>query len=239
MPIMIEMPVTSANVPRLDAVLVTHSDNDHYSVPTCRDLAGVTDAYHSTHYVASLMTDEGLPAHGHAIGDDFTVGAVRVEVTPADHAWQNATPGASTRIFQPEDACGFWINNTRRHHLGARRLTPDTRASPADARPRCAAIRLLRQRMALRARRRRADGERLSRHAAAAPPLGIGRRTRLPALQRRPANPAQTEQTRSASTSWPQANPSHCGLSRKPGRASPKRPRTRTLASQRPRAPRR
>ena len=109
MPIMIEMPLAAADVPRLDAILVTHSDNDHYSVPTCRDLAGVTRAYRSTKYVASLMKDEDLPGHGHDIGDDFNVGPVRVEVTPADHAWQNESPGASTRTFQLEDACGFWI----------------------------------------------------------------------------------------------------------------------------------
>jgi L-ascorbate metabolism protein UlaG (beta-lactamase superfamily) len=109
MPVMIDFPIAAETVPRLDAVLITHSDNDHYSVPTCRDLAGVTRAYHSTRYVAGLMTDLGLPAHGHDIGDHFDVGAVRVEVTPADHAWQNESPGASTRIFQPEDACGFWI----------------------------------------------------------------------------------------------------------------------------------
>lgn len=34
MPIMIEMPVTASDVPHLDAVLITHSDNDHYSIPT-------------------------------------------------------------------------------------------------------------------------------------------------------------------------------------------------------------
>jgi L-ascorbate metabolism protein UlaG (beta-lactamase superfamily) len=109
MPIMIEMPLATTDVPRLDAILVTHSDNDHYSVPTCLDLAPVTRAYHSTKYVASLMKNEGFPAYGHDIGDVFNVGAVRVEVTPADHAWQNESSGASTRIFQPEDACGFWI----------------------------------------------------------------------------------------------------------------------------------
>src|SRR5829696_5237882 len=65
MPIMIDIPIAPERVPRLDAVLVTHSDNDHYSVPTCRALAAVTPAYHSTRYVASLMRDEGLPAHGH------------------------------------------------------------------------------------------------------------------------------------------------------------------------------
>ena len=109
MPIMIELPLTASDVPRLDAVLVTHSDNDHYSVPTCRDLADVTGSYHSTQYVASLMRDEGLSSVGHDIGDTFQVGPVRVDVTPADHAWQNASPGASTRVFRDEDCCGFWL----------------------------------------------------------------------------------------------------------------------------------
>ena len=74
MPIMIEMPIAAADVPHLDAMLVTHSDNDHYSVPTCRALAGVTREYHSTRYVAGLMDAEGLPAHAHDIGDQFQVG---------------------------------------------------------------------------------------------------------------------------------------------------------------------
>jgi L-ascorbate metabolism protein UlaG (beta-lactamase superfamily) len=109
MPVMIEFPITPGDVPRLDAVLVTHSDNDHYSLPTCRDLAGVTTEFHSTRYVASLMEQEGFPAHGHGIGEHFAIGPLTVEVTPADHAWQNESPGASDRIFQPEDCCGFWI----------------------------------------------------------------------------------------------------------------------------------
>ena len=77
MPVMIEFPIAAADVSRLDAVLVTHSDNDHYSVPTCRDLAAVTGEYHATQYVASLMKQEGLPAYGHDIGEHFAVGPVR------------------------------------------------------------------------------------------------------------------------------------------------------------------
>ena len=42
MPIMIDMPIAAQDVPGVDAILVTHSDNDHYSVPTCRALAPVT-----------------------------------------------------------------------------------------------------------------------------------------------------------------------------------------------------
>lgn len=38
-PLLIHMPITGADVSALDAVLVTHADNDHYSRPTCRALA--------------------------------------------------------------------------------------------------------------------------------------------------------------------------------------------------------
>lgn len=55
------------------------------------------------------MEGEGLPAHGHDIGDTFTVGDVRVTLTPADHAWQNEFPGKYGRTFAPEDCCGFWL----------------------------------------------------------------------------------------------------------------------------------
>ncbi len=39
---------------------------DHYSVLTCRQLAPVTTAFHSTGYVDSLMRAENLPSTGAA-----------------------------------------------------------------------------------------------------------------------------------------------------------------------------
>lgn len=108
-PILIDFPIYTKDVPHLDAILVTHADNDHYSVPTNRDLKAVTQQYHSTVYVDSLMKNEGFPSFGHNIGDTFNVGPVRVKLTPADHAYQNAYPGMSKRFFKNEDACGFWI----------------------------------------------------------------------------------------------------------------------------------
>ena len=38
MPLLIEMPMLPESVPFLDAVLVTHIDNDHFSRVTCRKL---------------------------------------------------------------------------------------------------------------------------------------------------------------------------------------------------------
>ncbi len=109
MPIMIDFPIKTEDVPNLDAILVTHADNDHYSVPTTKDLAGVTKIFHSTIYVDSLMRNEGFTSAGHNIGDSFDVGPVHVKLTAADHAYQNAYPGMSERFFKDEDACGFWI----------------------------------------------------------------------------------------------------------------------------------
>jgi L-ascorbate metabolism protein UlaG (beta-lactamase superfamily) len=109
MPVLIDFPLQAADVPRLDGIMVTHADNDHFSVPTCTALKEVTQRFHSTRYVADLMHELGMPADGHDIGDAFSVGGVRVTVTPADHAWQNEAPKAGQRTFQDEDCCGFWI----------------------------------------------------------------------------------------------------------------------------------
>ena len=46
MPLLVESPLRVEDVPQVDAVLLTHSDNDHFSRDTCRDLALVCGAYH-------------------------------------------------------------------------------------------------------------------------------------------------------------------------------------------------
>ncbi|RSK46761.1 MBL fold metallo-hydrolase [Hymenobacter perfusus] len=110
MPLLISYPIQSKEVPHLAAVLLTHADNDHYSVPTTAGLAPVTKVFHSTVYVDSLLQNRRLPAEGHDIGDTFSVGRVQVRLTPADHAYQNAYPGMSKRRFKNEDACGFLLS---------------------------------------------------------------------------------------------------------------------------------
>ncbi len=108
MPLLIELPIRPEAVPHLDAVIITHNDNDHYSIPTNKILSSVTKEFHSVNYVASLMEKEGFTAFGHNIGDEFQVKNLKIRLTPANHAWPNAFPGA-TREFKQEDYCGFWI----------------------------------------------------------------------------------------------------------------------------------
>lgn len=110
MPVLIDFPILAKDVPHVDAVFVTHADNDHFSVPTNVAMSKAVDVYHSTVYVDSLMKNLNLKSAGHDIGDIFKVKNITVRLTPADHAYQNAYPGMSTRWFKNEDACGFWFD---------------------------------------------------------------------------------------------------------------------------------
>lgn len=108
LPLLIDMPIMPENVNHLDAVLVTHCDNDHFSRVTCKKLAPVCKEYHAPQYVSELMKEEELPGLGHDIGETFEIGTIKATLTPADHAWQNEKKKYS-RVFKFEDYCGYWL----------------------------------------------------------------------------------------------------------------------------------
>ncbi|MBP7345395.1 MAG: MBL fold metallo-hydrolase [Sediminibacterium sp.] len=97
MPLLINFPIKPNEIPYLDAVFVTHADNDHFSVPTNVGMAKVVKSYHSTQYVDSLMKNLNLKSLGHKIGDLVKVKNITARLTPADHAYQNAYSGMSPR----------------------------------------------------------------------------------------------------------------------------------------------
>lgn len=109
MPLLMEMPILPQDVPHLDGILITHIDNDHFSRLTCKDLADVCDCYHSTHYVANEMINEGLNGFGHDIGETFDIKNIKVTLTKALHNWQNGSKKWSFREWKVEDYCGYWI----------------------------------------------------------------------------------------------------------------------------------
>ncbi len=111
MPLLIDMPITEEDVPYVDAVLLTHCDNDHYSRATCKKLAEKVKEFHAPHYVAGLLKEElGIDGIGHDIKETFQAGNMVITLTPADHAWQNESPKHHTRDFKMEDFCGFWLD---------------------------------------------------------------------------------------------------------------------------------
>ena len=109
MPLLIDMPIRPEDVPSLDAVLITHIDGDHCSVPTCQSLRGVCKSYHAPRYVAGEMQRASIPAAGHGIGERFQINGIEGALTPADHDWQNDFPEFAFRHWEKEDACGFLL----------------------------------------------------------------------------------------------------------------------------------
>lgn len=109
-PLLIDMPIEIQEVPQVDAILITHCDNDHFSRITCKELQTVSKGFHAPHYVADLMKEIGIEGQGHNIHESFEVENIRVTLTPADHSWQNSYPKYKTREFKMEDYCGFWID---------------------------------------------------------------------------------------------------------------------------------
>jgi len=103
MPSLIDMPIKPHTTSALKALLITHSDNDHFSKETCIAVKNSCSEFHGPHYVAGLMKETGINGIGHSINEIFWINDVKVTLTPADHAWQNVYLKDRTRDFQPED----------------------------------------------------------------------------------------------------------------------------------------
>lgn len=110
MPLLITPPILPKEVPHLDAVLITHIDNDHFSRSGCVDMKGVCLSYHAPQYVADQITALGLVGTGHEIGESFTVGGVSATLTPAKHDWQNSSQKWGYRHWEEKDYCGYWFD---------------------------------------------------------------------------------------------------------------------------------
>lgn len=110
LPLLTPIPLNLEDITHVDATLITHCDQDHFSHITNQKLKDKCDEFHATQYVASLFEDIGMVAQGHDIHSSFQIGTVKITVTPADHAWQNDSPKyASKRKYEIEDCCGFLI----------------------------------------------------------------------------------------------------------------------------------
>lgn len=123
MPVLFDAPLAPEDVPALDALLVTHIDNDHFSRLTCKNLMHVCKGYHAPAYVAQVMRSEGLAGTGHGIGETFAIAGrqadgadgaapatVTARLTPAWHNWQNDSKKWGYRTWEREDYCGYWLD---------------------------------------------------------------------------------------------------------------------------------
>ena len=110
MPLLLPPPILPRQVPRLDALLLTHIDNDHFSRSGCLDMKDACRSYHAPRYVSEQIVALGLPGTGHDIGETFQVGCISATLTPARHNWQNGSQKWSYRHWEEKDYCGYWFD---------------------------------------------------------------------------------------------------------------------------------
>jgi L-ascorbate metabolism protein UlaG (beta-lactamase superfamily) len=108
--LLVQLPITAHAVPRLDAVLYTHSDSDHLAPITARALAKTGALFAGPPPVAEGLADLGLRRDRIQLvrpGEPFRVAEVEIVPTPADHPWQLKDPARFGAPFLPEDCCGY------------------------------------------------------------------------------------------------------------------------------------
>lgn len=110
MPLLYDIPILTNEIDNLDSILITHIDNDHFSIPTCKDLVNVCKSYHTTNFVSEKMKENQIPGTGHNINDEFNINNIKVKLTPAKHNWQNYIEKYNYREWLEEDYCGFYLN---------------------------------------------------------------------------------------------------------------------------------
>jgi L-ascorbate metabolism protein UlaG (beta-lactamase superfamily) len=146
--LLVAWPIDAADIPRADAVLYTHTDDDHLGPQTAKTLMNLDPIFIGTLYCKDRLTElgaspvrclSGVPLAGPPRrgknGNSFDLEGTQIELLPADHPWQLSDPERYDWIFGPEDCCGYKITtqdgifvfpgDTRlmKHHLDLRNIT--------------------------------------------------------------------------------------------------------------------
>jgi L-ascorbate metabolism protein UlaG (beta-lactamase superfamily) len=112
MRLLVELPIEASDVPRLDAVLYTHADEDHFAPITAKELVRTGALFVGPQPVERALQEMGLPGEQRRAanaGEMFEVGRIRITPTPADHPWQLRDPAKFGDPWGPGDCCGYLI----------------------------------------------------------------------------------------------------------------------------------
>jgi L-ascorbate metabolism protein UlaG (beta-lactamase superfamily) len=108
--LLVSLPIEAWQVPRLDAVLYTHADYDHFAPATARELVRTGALFLGPPPVAEELRKLGAErARAARAGETLEVGRVSITVTPADHPWQARDPARFGPPWKPEDCCGYLV----------------------------------------------------------------------------------------------------------------------------------
>jgi L-ascorbate metabolism protein UlaG (beta-lactamase superfamily) len=106
-------PIDSVDVPKVNHVFYTHSDDEHMGELTARDLASKKAIMWGPPPVFYKLMKYSVPFAQSRMcraGDKEILDNITVEVIPADHPWQLMNPEKYGKPFRAEDCVGYIIN---------------------------------------------------------------------------------------------------------------------------------
>ncbi|HUW82809.1 MAG TPA: MBL fold metallo-hydrolase [Phycisphaerae bacterium] len=105
--LLIDLPILAEQVPRLDAVLYTHADNDHFAEPTARTLNDrLRPVFVAPPPVLKPLEQISVEQRRTRLAAEnarWMIGSLSITVTPAMHDWQPTDP------WKRADCCGFLV----------------------------------------------------------------------------------------------------------------------------------
>ena len=105
--LLIDLPILAKQAPRLDVVLCTHADNDHFAEPTARTLNDrLRPVFVAPPPVLERVEQIGVEQRRTRLASEnarWMIGSLSITVTPAMHDWQPTDP------WKRADCCGFVV----------------------------------------------------------------------------------------------------------------------------------
>lgn len=111
-PLRVALPIEAHSIPRADAVLYTHSDDDHLGLVSAKALEHTGAEFYGPAPVfeklarAHINLDQVQSCRS---GDLIEYPNMKITVFPADHPWQLQDPFKYGKPFRPGDSVGFII----------------------------------------------------------------------------------------------------------------------------------
>lgn len=108
-----QIPIDVKAIPKVDAILYTHADEDHVGIESYKILSETGTLIHCPQFVKNFLIENGVSAQQiveHEKLDSFYINEILIEMTLADHPWHRSKPNLYDYYYTVDDCTGYKIS---------------------------------------------------------------------------------------------------------------------------------